>query len=130
MNFTQKIFLVDDDLEDREIFIGALRHIDNSIQCRWAPNGEEAINILMSDLPLKPNLIFLDVNMPRLTGQQVLTKIKNTKELKDIKVIMYSTFFSENDVQKMKNSGASGFLSKPTQFTKLVEALTFILEQP
>jgi CheY-like chemotaxis protein len=129
MNSERSILLVDDDDDDREIFVEAVRKIDPTIHCTCAANGEEALKILVDNLPLKPSLIFLDVNMPRLNGLQVLAEIKKNIALNDIKVIMYSTFFAAEDIKKIKKSGAEDFVQKPVKFENLVDALALILSQ-
>jgi CheY-like chemotaxis protein len=70
-----------------------------------------------------PDIIFLDVNMLQVTGWECLTRIKNSEQYRDIPVIMYSTSASNLDKQKAKKLGASGFLTKPSDFRMLVDIL-------
>src|SRR5687768_10254806 len=93
----KRLFIIDDDIEDQEIFMEALKEIDSSIQCFCATNGEEALNQLEREVIILPDLIFLDMNMPKLNGKQVLRELKNTRTLKSIPVIMYSTSFAPRD---------------------------------
>ena len=63
------VFIVDDDQDDREIFIEAIAEIDKSFNCITAENGEEAIRKLHAGV-FVPNFIFLDLNMPRMYGRE------------------------------------------------------------
>jgi CheY-like chemotaxis protein len=123
------VFLADDDIDDRETFLDALKRIDKNIQCFWSHNGEDALKILGADIFQKPELIFLDFNMPRLNGKQALKELKKNESLRNIPVVMYSTFIGKEDIEEMKQLGAVYFLIKATEFEKLVDSLKFILSQ-
>ena len=69
-------FIVDDDEDDREIFAIALQDADKSYKCLTAINGKEALEKLKSDETLIPDFIFLDLNMPFMSGIQFLVEIK------------------------------------------------------
>ena len=94
-----RVLLVDDDSEDQEIFIQQLAQYNPGIEVISAFNGKDALNMLSRT---NPNYIFLDINMPGLNGMEVLKKIKETKAVKDIPVVMYST--------------SDGFRHKPNAF--------------
>jgi len=121
------VFLADDDIDDRETFIDALKKVDDTVQCFWSHNGEDALKILCGDIFQRPELIFLDLNMPRVNGKQVLKELKKNTRLRNIPVIMYSTFIGREDAQEMKRLGAVYILIKATEFGKLVDSLKFIL---
>jgi len=123
----RRIFLTDDDADDRDLFMDALKEIDNTIYCYHATNGESALKVLSGDILEKPELIFLDVNMPKINGKGVLKTLKHSPELSNIPVIMYSTFFSPEDVKEITALGASHYLVKQTNFKDLCEALKGIL---
>ena len=78
MNATKplKSLLIDDDLDDQEIFSLCLKHIDDNVQCRVANNGIDALNILSKDQEYTPDVIFLDINMPKMNGLACLEKLK------------------------------------------------------
>src|SRR6185437_2146398 len=73
----KKFLLADDDVDDAEIFIEALSHIAPDIQCHTAGNGLELFEWL-SKHPDKPDMIFLDINMPLMNGWESLKKLKDT----------------------------------------------------
>lgn len=75
MKKVSTILIVDDDEDDKEMFIEVVSEIDNSTNCIQASNGYEALEILEKNISL-PDLIFLDLNMPRMNGKQCLQSIK------------------------------------------------------
>lgn len=121
------ILLVDDDEEDQEFFIDAIREIDPLIQCSVAMDGEEAMRQLKGDAILKPDLMFIDMNMPKLNGKQVLRELRESGYLQDVPVIMYSTFFGPQDIQETTILGAVHHMVKATRFDDLRASLRRIL---
>jgi CheY-like chemotaxis protein len=116
------IFLADDDLDDQDFFKHALSQIDESILCLTASNGEEAIKKLKLISPL-PDYIFLDLNMPRMSGSKCLAEIKKMRSLKNVPVIIYSTSSEERDINDAKKLGADYFITKPHDFKELCDTL-------
>jgi CheY-like chemotaxis protein len=129
LNSHKKLFIIDDDAEDQEIFIEAVREVDKSIQCYSATSGEDAMKQLEMEVVVLPDLIFLDMNMPKLNGKQVLRELKNTRSLKGIPVIMYSTSFAPRDIEEIDQLGAAYHLLKPSRFEDLCNSLTLILSK-
>jgi CheY-like chemotaxis protein len=121
----KSIFLADDDVQDQEIFMEAINLVDNTIKLFSAPDGVAALQTL--SVGQKPDLIFLDVNMPLLNGKQLLAELKKIDSLRKIPVIMYSTFFGEKDIQEIQKLGAAHHLLKPASFDLLVNSLQAIL---
>jgi CheY-like chemotaxis protein len=79
--------------------------------------------------PSFPDLIFLDLNMPKLNGKQVLREIKSRESLKAIPVIMYSTSFAPRDIEEIGQLGAAFHLLKPSRFDDLCRSLSEILSR-
>ncbi len=102
LNFT--ILAVDDDSDDIEIFCEAVKEISAAIKCLIAQNGNEALALLREVVHL-PQIIFIDSNMPQMNGKKCLTAIKGDERLHDIPVVMYSTFFSEEDIGYFQSMG-------------------------
>ena len=122
-------FLVDDDIDDQEIFMAAVSEIDNSINCVSVDNCEEAIDTLKNQTDVLPDFIFLDLNMPRLNGRQCLAELKKIAHLKHIPVIIYSTSSLKKDIEETKQLGADMFLTKPSKFYDLCNVLTQVLSK-
>lgn len=121
-------FLADDDLDDQDLFIDALGEIDKEIRCIVASDGLEAIGKLQQpDTPV-PDFIFLDQNMPIMTGVQCLRELRKIDTLAATHVVMYST--SEhlgNEHEDAKQLGAADFFQKTTSFRELVQFLRELL---
>jgi CheY-like chemotaxis protein len=120
-------FLIDDDIDDQELFVMALQEVDKDMACIIANDGIEALQKLKSDASFVPDYIFLDVNMPKMNGLQCLAEIKKLSHLKDVEVIMFSTSSDKNIVQKSKELGATDFQVKPAGLGLLIKKLAGIL---
>jgi DNA-binding response OmpR family regulator len=112
-----KILLVDDDLDDQMLFSEVLQGIDETLTCNIANNGEEALNMLKSESNF-PDIIFLDLNMPRMDGRTCLEKIRATEKLKHLNVVIVSTSISAEDEVVFMMAGAR-FMEKPNEYDKL-----------
>jgi CheY-like chemotaxis protein len=122
----QLLFLVDDDMDDHEIFKSALSKVDSDLTLLTASNGYEALNFLSTTGTL-PDYIFVDLNMPRMDGLQFLKEIKQRDTLKNIPVIIYSTSSNPADIAKTKQLGAMSFVTKPSRFSDLCSLLQSLI---
>jgi CheY-like chemotaxis protein len=116
MPLPKKLLLVDDDEDDREIFLSVVQTISPTIECRTATNGQDALNKL-SQHPDLPDLIFLDLNMPLMDGRQFLREVKKHNTLKEIPVIVLSTSSDKETVNLSRSLGASDFITKPDKYS-------------
>lgn len=105
-----KILYVDDDSEDREIFMEIVEEIDPRIKVMEASNGLETINLLASGE--LPDIIFLDINMPLLNGDQTLVEIRKDQRLNETKVVMYSTSVNQKSIPTYNTLNAQ-YVNKP-----------------
>lgn len=122
-------FIVDDDPDDQELFIEALKELDELCTCITAFNGQEALQKLVNEVPSLPDFIFLDLNMPRMNGKQFLAEIKKIKTIQNIPVIIYSTSIEKTDILDTIQLGAVYFLQKPNRFDDLKMALANIISR-
>lgn len=106
------IFLIDDDADDREIFADLLAEDHPSILLQQAVNGADAFEKLRSENFRKPDLIFLDLNMPIMDGRTFLQRIKMDPDFRDIPVIIYTTSSSDTDRSFAMENKAAFFLTK------------------
>ncbi len=126
----QKLFfIVDDDADDQELFMEAVSEVDNSIKCLSSSDCEEALDLLKNKKIALPDMIFLDLNMPRFNGKQCLAELKKQAHLRNIPVIIYSTSSEKRDIDETTRLGAAHFLTKPNNFEELCEALTYVISQ-
>jgi CheY-like chemotaxis protein len=116
-------FLIDDDIDDQEIFLMALQEVDESINCVIANDGVDGLKKLNDDPLFIPDYIFLDVNMPKMNGMQCLPEIKKLPRLKDVKIIMFSTSADSRIIRASKELGANDFVVKPAGLSPLIDVL-------
>jgi len=119
----ERCFLIDDDLDDQEIFFMALQQFDETIQCDFANDGVKALEILKAYGLNVPDCIFIDMNMPRMDGIDCLDQIKKMDHLRDIPVCMFSTSADPTLVARTKALGAVDFIVKPADISVLSEMI-------
>jgi CheY-like chemotaxis protein len=124
---TLNCLLIDDDPDDQEIFCMALEDMGKKVNCMFASDGVDALSKL-NENDLLPDFIFIDMNMPRMNGNECLAKIKGESHLKEIPVFMYSTSADPDAVSETQRLGASGFIVKPTSVAELTKTLKFCLK--
>jgi CheY-like chemotaxis protein len=125
---TRKFLVVDDDCDDTELFAEAMGSVDASVSCLNASDGKEALDKLKSNVFEKPDIIFLDINMPIMNGWEFLSRLKGSEGLKEIPVIMYSTSSKSSDIKTAISSGALCFFTKPNSFLALKNILRIVVE--
>ena len=129
MEKKRTFFIVDDDLDDQELFVEAVSEVDKSIECISVSSCEDALDMLKNNKVPLPDIIFLDLNMPRLNGKQCLSELKRLSHLKHIPVIIYSTSSEKRDIEETSRLGAAHFLTKPSKFKELCTALDFVVSK-
>lgn len=116
------ILLIDDDEDDREIFLEAVKTINPSIHCNVVNSATEAFNVLVNT-PSLPRYIFLDMNMPLMDGRTCLRQIKKDTRYKDINVVIYSTTSDKEEINVFRYLGAD-YIHKPDSFDELLRSLS------
>ena len=122
-----ELLLVEDNPVDIKLTTRALKKGKLLNHLHVVRDGVEAMDFLhnegeFADVP-RPDLILLDLNMPRKDGREVLSDIKNDDELKYIPVIVLTTSDAEQDVLKSYNLHANSYITKPVDFDQFVEAI-------
>lgn len=119
-----RILFIDDDEEDFLLFKETVKAIEPSISVTFLQECDKN----PSDFPwLEPDLIFLDLNMPRCNGFECLRKLK-ASELKDVPVVIFTTSMNQLHIDKAYQYGATLFLSKPFSYSALVKAIEGLLQ--
>jgi CheY-like chemotaxis protein len=118
-------YLIDDDTDDQEIFSLALENLGKNIRCIMAKNGEDGIRKLNGS-KFVPDVIFLDLNMPRMNGIECLKEIKKIEHLRTTRVIIYSTSDQHEMRDLTSRLGADDFILKPSSLSTLTQVLTEI----
>ncbi|MGK4566267.1 response regulator [Flavobacterium sp. 3HN19-14] len=119
------ILLVDDDPDDQMLFSEALSEANAAVIYTSANDGVEALEQLNPGGKPLPDLIFMDVNMPRMDGISCLKEIRKIEQLRGIPVVMYST--SSYYQKECYEYGALDYIEKPTDYSKLCNTLKNIL---
>jgi CheY-like chemotaxis protein len=120
------ILLIDDDEDDQEIFLTAMKRLSNPVPCTAFGDAEAALKKL-EDHQLTTDLIFLDLNMPVMSGIDFLKKLKTNDALKAIPVIVFSTSSHPNAIKEARDLGALDFITKPDKFEQLVTILRSLI---
>jgi CheY-like chemotaxis protein len=124
------VLLIDDDEDDRELFSCAVHEINSTVHCTTIDNAEDALRRLSSLMSEKPDIIFLDLKMPRMTGLQFLRELKQDYLLKDIPIVIYTSAYIEGDINLALHFGAIDYITKPSSFPKICDAIMFFIKTP
>lgn len=107
----QKILIVDDEAHIRMLIEQTLEELeDEGVEFLTAENGEIALEIIQAE---KPNLVFLDVMMPKMNGMEVCRKVKKELEMKDVFIVLLTAKGQELDRLKGQQVGADVYMTKP-----------------
>lgn len=140
---TIEILLVEDNPEDAELTIRALKKNNVLNPLLHVKDGEEALAFIFGtgkyanrNLAIRPHLILLDLNMPKVNGMEVLQKIKSDERTKAIPVVILTSSKEEPDIETCYKLGANSFIVKPVGFENFTKAITelgfywLLLNQP
>jgi len=126
------VLLADDDLSDCLIFKEALDKLPVTVNLTTVHDGDQLINLLMNAQPKLPDVLFLDLNMPRKNGFAVLGLLKRKSELLQLPVIILSSISEEMKVNQVFRDAAHYYIRKPNDFSELkrviYEALVRIVQ--
>lgn len=117
-----KILMTDDDYDDRMLALFTFKQLNVAHSIDFVTNGQELIDYLTTRLTSKrelPDLILLDLNMPKKDGREALQEIKGHPRLKHLDVIIFTTSSSQQDREFTLRLGARKFIVKPAEQTKL-----------
>lgn len=120
------ILLAEDDKDDRELFSEALAKINPDTAVHFAENGNEAL-VKLEAMSTKPDMIFLDINMPVMNGWQCLKALKADEKFMDIPVVVYSSSSHHREKNIALEMGALLFFTKPNDFYQFREKLAVIV---
>jgi two-component system, cell cycle response regulator DivK len=104
----RKILIVEDNEDNRELAVKVLRN--KGFETVTAVDGEEAIEKAVSE---KPDLILLDISLPKLDGYEVAKRLKNMEEYKEIPIVAFTAHAMKGDREKVIVAGFEGYISKP-----------------
>lgn len=122
------ILLVEDEPADAHLIKVALRESQRQVDLHWVNDGVEAFSFLRREgdrfrAAPHPDLILLDLNMPRMDGREFLAAIKQEPAFRDIPAVMLTTSDVERDVLASYQLGAAGYIVKPVELSELASAV-------
>jgi len=118
----KNILLIDDDEDDRELFLSAVSELSSDVACTAMSSAKDALEKLKSG-EIAPELIFLDLNMPVMNGQQFLAAVKQEPGLSRLPVVIFSTSSNTDIVYQTRDLGSQGFITKPHSFKQMKEVI-------
>ena len=130
---TLNILLADDDTDDRFLFAKALKEIPIAAHLVMVHDGEQLMDYLNANTSKLPDIVFLDLSMPRKTGFECLSEIKESEKLKNLAVIVFTTSFAsgidfeQGLINTLSKIGAEEYIRKPNSFEELKKIISNIL---
>ncbi|HTE23518.1 response regulator [Flavitalea sp.] len=118
-------FLIDDDEDELEIFMEALSKLQVPCKCTYAQSAEQALEILNY---LKPDVVFVDINMPRINGLECVKKIRAKDGHAKTHIVMYSNGLNDINLEEAHRWGATSCIKKTNSIADLVAAMHHVLE--
>jgi CheY-like chemotaxis protein len=124
-NTPQHILLADDDDDDRLLFTDVLNEFSRDVKLTVAHNGDHLMELLHSGE--RPDVLFLDLNMPLKNGMECLDEIRHDENLKTLPVVVFSTSAHPGTINRMYEIGAHLYVRKPNDFNSLRKVIGFVL---
>jgi CheY-like chemotaxis protein len=121
------ICLADDDEDDRLFFTDAFEELKMKTNVMTFNDGVELMDYLNDGDAILPNVLFLDLNMPKKNGVECLLEIKQNEKLNDIAIAIYSTSSSEEHIEETFVNGANIYIKKPSDFEDLKKILSEVV---
>ncbi len=121
------VLLADDDEDDRIFFQDAFKEIKIKTVVETVNDGVELMAYLRKYTTKSPNILFLDLNMPRKSGLECLEEIKLMDHLDEMAIAIYSTSASEEDIEETFVKGANVYIKKPSHFNTLIKILEQVI---
>jgi DNA-binding response OmpR family regulator len=119
---TKLILLVEDDPDHELLTIRALKKSQIANEVRVARDGEEAIDLLLGEKPVRPQVVLLDLKLPKVDGLEVLRRIRADDATKMLPVVVLTSSDEERDVVRSYQLGVNSYIRKPVNFTDFAEA--------
>jgi len=123
-----RILLVEDDIDDYMFFRDAIGETGLNVELKIATRCTNILEVIGTSRDRLPHIIFLDLHMPMVSGNECLKTIRDAGYLKFIPIVIYSTSASSFDIEDTFSGGANLFFTKPSSFQLLVTAIKNILQ--
>jgi CheY-like chemotaxis protein len=128
MRYPKRVLLIDDDEDDCMVFGIGLSEISRQIEFQCSRDSQFALDRLADEHSPRPDIIFLDWNMPKLSGSECLAAIRKNVRYDEVPIIVFTTSHAREDRETAQKLGASYFLSKPASVEELLKSLHTMFE--
>ena len=122
------IYYADDDIDDLDLFKKAIDRAGVKTSLGLYSNGDDFLNEIKKNKQAGEALVFLDINMPGKSGLAILKEMRESEQLKNTPVVMYSTSNDPNAIMASQVTGANLYVVKPTSFLDLKQILQKVME--
>lgn len=116
------ILLVEDDPDHELLTIRALKKSNIANEVRVARDGEEAIDLLFGESPIRPQVVLLDLKLPKVDGLEVLRRLRTNDATRMLPVVVLTSSDEERDVVRSYQLGVNSYIRKPVNFNDFAEA--------
>lgn len=122
-----RILIIEDNPGDVRLLMDALKELKARVEIRVATDGAEGLKVIFNRNtgadPWHPDLVFLDLNLPKVGGHEVLARLKADRDKRLIPVIVLSSSRAENDINRAYDAHANAYIRKPTSLDDLMNAV-------
>lgn len=130
MNSNLDILLVEDNPGDAELVIRAFKKISNNLQLFQVEDGAEALDFIFGQGSFEgkgmrlPKLVLLDLNMPKISGQEVLKRIRADNRTRRVPVVVFTSSKEDADVKACYELGVNSYIVKPVEFHEFTQCIS------
>ncbi|MEZ0324897.1 MAG: response regulator [Fimbriimonas sp.] len=125
---TANIFLVEDSSDDEYLIRRAMERLFPEIRIRHSGTGEEALGELLAEGAETPNLVLMDVRLPKLSGHEVLTALRRDDRYQRVPLVMLTSSKAPLDIAEAYSNGANGYVLKPLEFDEYIDKIAGMLQ--
>lgn len=126
-----EVLLVEDNPNDAELTVRALKKNNLANNLHVVTDGEEALDFIFAagqysnrDIHSPPKVVFLDLKLPKVSGLEVLQKVKSDERTKTIPIVVVTSSQETQDVEECYKLGVNSFIQKPIEFNNFVKAIS------
>jgi CheY-like chemotaxis protein len=126
---SKNVFLADDDEDDRHLFKKAFSEVCSEHHLSVFDSNVEMLTELQKSEGIRPDLVFIDLNMPGVNGMDCLREIREMPQLNEAPVAIYSTVVANTFIDEVRHLGASYFIKKPYDFYQLAHLIKYVIDK-
>lgn len=119
----KRVLLVEDNVDDEHLTLRAMRTSDVENVVQVARDGAEALEVLFGPEPMEPDMVLLDLKLPKVSGIEVLAKIREHDRTRTLPVVVLTSSDEERDINECYKRGANSFVTKPVDYDEFIDAV-------